>query len=126
MSANITVITILTALNIAIQPMTIPEPMHATAYCLDGITASGEYVRDGICATGDKSHIGEVAVLYQRLPDGTRGDYIGTYDVRDCGCHENVIDVWCANLEECKQFMNRVYENGAKGKIYVYFEEKEK
>ena len=94
--------------------------MHATAYCLDGITASGAPVRKGICATGDKRHLGETAILYQRLPDGSIGEIIGIYEVADTGCSEYVIDVWCPEAE-CQAFMDRVYEDGCKGKIYVQF-----
>lgn len=91
---------------------------HATAYCLDGITASGTEVREGICAMSDSSLIGMTAVVYQRLPDGSIGDYIGTYEIEDTGCAANVIDVWCTE-EDCQSFMDKVYENGAKGKVFI-------
>lgn len=93
--------------------------MHATAYCQTGYTASGEYTRDGICATGNKALMGNVAVLYQRLPDGSRGEYIGTYEILDTGCKDNVIDVWCADLDKCQEFMDIVYEDGCKGHVWV-------
>lgn len=103
-----------------------PEPvlikMHATAYCLDGITASGTAVRKGICATGNRKYLGMTAVVYQRLPDDGIGKIIGIYEVEDTGCKDTVIDVWCPE-SECQDFMNRVYEDGCKGKIWVQFME---
>lgn len=90
-----------------------------TAYCLPGITASGEPVREGICATGKKEWIGKTIVLYQRLPDGNVGEIIGIYECKDTGCRSSVIDVWFPDLDKCQEFMNRVYENGCKGKVFI-------
>lgn len=91
---------------------------HATAYCLPGKTANGSEVREGICAMSDSSLIGMTAVVYQRNPDGSLGEYIGTYEIEDTGCSENVIDVWCEE-EDCQSFMDKVYENGCKGKVFI-------
>ena len=91
---------------------------HATAYCLEGHTASGIEVREGICAMSDSSLIGMTAVVYQRLPDGEIGDYIGTYEIEDTGCAANVIDVWCTE-EDCQPFMDSVYRNGCQGKVWI-------
>ena len=90
----------------------------ATAYCLPGKTASGTEVREGICAMSDPNLIGMTAVVYQRMPDGSIGSYIGTYEIEDTGCSDNVIDVWCTE-EDCQGFMDSVNENGCKGKVYV-------
>lgn len=102
-----------------------PNKMHATAYCDYGYTASGEYVAEGICATGDKSHIGETAWVFQRLPNEKQGKLIGIYSVKDCGCRDTVVDIWCPDLEGCQEFMDIVYEDGCKGKVFVYFTEGE-
>lgn len=96
---------------------------HATAYCLPGTTASGLPVQDGICAMNKKvvkeqKLMGKYVALYQRLPDGTVGKEIGIYLIADTGCKKTVIDVWQPNLEQCQLFMNTVYEDGCKGKIY--------
>lgn len=107
----------------ASQPIYIP--MCATAYCQTGYTASGEWTRDGICATGNRELMGNIAVLYQRLPDGSKGKYIGTYEILDTGCKENVIDVWCEDLEKCQDFMDLVYEDGCKGKVLVELRKKD-
>ena len=103
--------------NAETQPELIP--MHATAYCLDGITASGEPVRKGICASGRKELFGKTVILYQRLPDGSVGRGLGIYEVKDTGCKESVIDVWMPDLDWCQNFMRIVYMDGCKGKIYV-------
>lgn len=93
--------------------------LHTTAYCLPGTTCTGIHVRKGICASGRKEFIGKTVILYQRLPNDEIGDIIGIYEVLDSGCSKNVIDVWCQDLDECQQYMNRVYEDGCKGKVYV-------
>lgn len=96
---------------------------YATAYCLNGITASGQKVRTGLCAMNsqyvkENNLMGKYVVLYQRLPNGEKGKHIGTYEIADTGCKRNVVDVWCPDLNSCQDFMNAVYEDGCKGKIY--------
>lgn len=93
--------------------------MHATAYCLQGITASGKPVRKGICASGYKDWIGKTVIVYQRLPGDEVGRLIGIYEIEDTGCKESVLDIWMPDLDECQDFMNTVYENGCKGKVYA-------
>lgn len=92
--------------------------MHATAYCLDGITASGEPVRKGICATGHKDWIGKTCIIYQRLPDDRVGRMLYILEIKDTGCKESVIDIWMPTMEECQKVMDTVYENECKGRIY--------
>lgn len=91
---------------------------HATAYCLQGTMANGEEVRTGACAVSDRSLIGKTLVMYQRLPDGSVGNIIGYFEICDTGCKQGVVDVWMPDLEECQEFMNLVYEDGCKGKIF--------
>lgn len=93
--------------------------MHATAYCLEGKTYTGKRVRKGIAATGDKNLLGMTAVVYQRLPDDSMGDLIGIYEIEDTGCKVNVLDIWCEDLDACQDFMNLIYQDGCKGKVYV-------
>lgn len=71
----------------------------------------------------EQNLMGKTIILYQRLPDGSKGKEIGTYEIADTGCKKNVIDVWQPNLEECQKFMNLVYEDGCKGKIYYEVKE---
>lgn len=95
------------------------KKMYATAYCLQGKTYTGKKVRKGIAATGDKSLIGMTALVYQRLPDDSRGDLIGIYEIEDTGCNKSVLDVWCEDLDACQEFMDTVYQDGCQGKVYV-------
>lgn len=92
---------------------------RATAYCLQGTMANGEEVRSGTCAVSDRKMIGKTLVMYQRRPDGTVGKMIGIYEICDTGCKKGVVDVWQPDLNECQNFMNLVYEDGCKGKIYI-------
>lgn len=96
---------------------------HATAYCQSGTTASGTQTRKGICAA-KKEWIGKTIVIYQRLPGDKIGNMIGIYECLDTGGTEGiktgkVIDIWEPDLEGCQEFMNKVYENGCKGKVYI-------
>lgn len=96
---------------------------HATAYCLSGITASGAQTRRGICAA-KKEWIGKTIVVYQRLPGDELGDMIGIYECLDTGGTKGiktgkVVDVWQPDLEGCQEFMNKVYEDECKGKVYI-------
>lgn len=87
--------------------------------------ANGEEVRTGACAVNDKNLIGKTLVMYQRKSDGTVGDVIGIYEICDTGCKEGVVDVWMPTLEQCQEFMNLVYEDGCKGKIFYQIVEAE-
>lgn len=96
---------------------------HATAYCVSGVTASGEITRDGICA-GKDEWLGKTIILYQRLPNNKIGEQIGIYECLDTGGtpglkEGKVIDVWCQDLDTCQEFMNLVYEDGCQGHVYI-------
>lgn len=93
--------------------------MRATSYCLSGTTCTGIDVREGICASGRVDLIGKTIILYHRLPNDELGQIIGIYEVQDSGCSDHVIDVWKPDLEMCQEFMNEVYEDGCKGKVFV-------
>lgn len=104
---------------------------HATAYCLTGITASGLKTQYGICAMNsetvrEQKLMGKTVILFQRLPDGSVGKEIGTFLIADTGCKKNVIDVWMPSLELCQNFMNIVYEDGCKGKIFYQIVDEDK
>ena len=92
--------------------------MHATAYCLDGITASGEPVREGICASGHRDWIGKTVIIYQRLPNDEVGRMLWILEVKDTGCKENVIDIWQPTLDDCQSVMDTLYLDECKGRIY--------
>lgn len=100
------------------------QMMRATAYIgPTDTTYSGKPVYRGI-AGANKRHVGQTAIVYQRLPNNKIGKIIGIYEVEDTGDtpginNDNVIDIWCPDLDECQYFMEKVYEDGCQGKVYV-------
>ena len=78
--------------------------LECTAYCDRGITASGEYVRKGICAV---DRINGVLIPFGAkitLPDGT----VLTVKDRICGGqYNNKLDRWIKNEDECWKFGRR-------------------
>lgn len=77
--------------------------LNCSAYCDKGITASGEYVREGICAM-DK-------VNGQVVPFGTKvilpnGKVLIVKDRFGAG-HNNHLDIWMASENDCWQFGRR-------------------
>lgn len=96
---------------------------YATAYCLEGTTASGCKAREGICA-GNDDYYGKTLILYKRLPNGAVGARIGIYECYDKGGSTGiksgkVIDVWCDGLDACQDYMDILYEDGCNGKVYI-------
>ncbi|HKY04466.1 MAG TPA: 3D domain-containing protein [Blastocatellia bacterium] len=76
------------------------QDFHATAYCLKGRTASGQYTRRGVIAADPRV-----------LPIGTvveikAGRYTGTYTVLDTGgrIKGRKVDVYVPTYKEAKQF----------------------
>lgn len=100
--------------------------MRATAYLDTGnLTYTGKKGHLGI-AGASKNHIGQTAIVYQRLPGDVLGEVIGIYEIEDTGPAEGassgyVIDIWQPDMAGCQQFMNRVYEDGCGGKVFVQF-----
>jgi 3D (Asp-Asp-Asp) domain-containing protein len=79
------------------------QDFHATAYCLQGRTASGEHVQQGMIAADPRV-----------LPIGTvvhirAGKYTGTYTVKDTGgrIRGRVVDVYVPSYREAKAFGRR-------------------
>ena len=77
--------------------------LNASAYCDKGITASGEYVRDGICAMD--------RVNGQVVPFGTKvilpnGRTLIVKDRFGAG-HNNHLDIWMASENDCWNFGRR-------------------
>ena len=84
-----------------IHLLAIVVTLNASAYCDRGITASGEYVRDGICAV-DK--INGVLVPFGAkvvLPDGK---VLVVKDRLGGGSLNNHLDIWMASENDCWQF----------------------
>ena len=100
------------------------QKMHATAYLDTGRKCkSGVWPHEGV-AGAREDMIGKTAIVYQRLPGNKVGEMIGIYEIEDTGTTEgvingNVIDIWCPNMDACQDFMNRVYEDGCNGKVFV-------
>lgn len=97
---------------------------RATVYSVKGTTAMGTQTEWGVCASGNQELIGKLVVIFQRLPDGTRGDAIGIYRVEDTGCKKEVIDIWCP-IEYQQKIINKTYEKGCEGRIYIQIVEGE-
>lgn len=74
--------------------------LNCTAYCDKGITASGEYVREGICAM-DKVN-GEVVPFGTKvfLPDGRMFVVADRFGAD----HNNHLDIWMPNESDCWKF----------------------
>lgn len=98
---------------------------YATAY--NGptdTTCTGKKVRKGICG-GCSDYIGKTIILYQRLPGDQIGQIIGYYECEDTGTGTDafregrLIDVWCEDMDACQEFMNRIYEDGCKGHVFI-------
>ena len=121
----ITMLTMKTDVYAAELEMPEMVPMRATAYCINGTTATGKKTRIGIAASS-KNRLGLTALIYQRLPGDQCGDLIGIYEIEDTGGTDglqsgSVIDCWYPDLDACQEFMNRVYEDGCQGKVFVQF-----
>lgn len=95
-----------------------PFKGYATVYSLEGKTKLNTDTRYGICATGKEELLGKYVVIFQRLPDDSKGDCLGIFHVEDTGCKEDVIDIWCP-AEWQKMIIDKTYENGCGGKIYI-------
>lgn len=98
---------------------------YATAY--NGptdTTCTGKPVHKGICG-GCQAYIGKTIILYQRLPDDEVGQILGIYECEDSGPGTDafregrLIDVWCEDMDACQEFMNRVYEDGCQGHVWI-------
>ena len=59
--------------------------VECTAYCDDGVTASGKPTIEGQTLAGAREWLGCMAVLYEVDEDGGIGDFIGIYEVSDTG-----------------------------------------
>ena len=80
--------------------LAITVTLQCTAYCDRGITASGEYVRDGICAM-DK--LNGMLVPFGSKVILPNGRVLIVKDRFGAG-HNNHLDIWMASEDECWQF----------------------
>lgn len=88
------------------EPQVKPETLtvHATAYTVEGKTASGAEVRKGIVAADPA-----VLPLGSRIRVSGAGSYDGEYVVADTGrkIDGKEIDIYVANDKEAKRFGNK-------------------
>lgn len=77
--------------------------LNCSAYCDNGITASGEPVRDGICAMDMVN--GEVVPFGSKvvLPDGRLLVVTDRFGAN----HNNHLDIWMPNESDCWNFGRR-------------------
>lgn len=77
--------------------------LQCTAYCDKGITASGEYVREGICAV---DRINGVLVPFNTKIILPNGKVLIVKD-RFGANHNNHLDIWMASENDCWNFGRR-------------------
>lgn len=81
--------------------------MQATAYCIEGTTATGTQTRPGVAA-GKREWLGKSVTVYSQDANGNIGDLIGTYIIEDTGGKPirsgKVIDIWLPTYDECIAF----------------------
>ena len=81
--------------------------MTATAYCIDGTTATGTHTRRGIAA-GKREWFGKKVAVYLDDGEGNPGAFWGYYTIEDTGGEPirngKVIDIWMPDYDECMKF----------------------
>lgn len=82
--------------------------LEATAYCYGEITADGSKVREGICAA-KRSWMGLTAIVYLQNEDGSIGDFLGFYEIKDTGGEQRIkdgkcIDIYMPSYDDCMEF----------------------
>lgn len=94
-----------------------PVPVELTAYCLQGTTRRGRYVRSGIVAADPR-----IFPLSRFVEVFVGGEYFGRFLVDDTGGRIKgpILDVWKPTCEEAMEFGRRrgtavLLPRGAKG-----------
>lgn len=84
--------------------------MKATAYCINGTTATGTQTRVGVAAS-KREWFGKTVRVYADDGTGKSAELIGTYVIEDTGGKPirsgKVIDIWMPTYDECIQFGRR-------------------
>ena len=62
-----------------------PFVVECTAYCNEGLTASGSQTIEGLTIAGASEWLGCAAVLYEQDEEGGLGEFIGIYQFTDTG-----------------------------------------
>jgi len=88
------------------QPPTVYHKMKATAYCINGTTATGTRTRIGVAAS-KREWFGKRCRIYWN-DGGQPGALIGEYIIEDTGGENiragRVIDIWMPTEDECFAF----------------------
>lgn len=83
--------------------------VQATAYCINGETATGTQTREGIIA-GHPDWYGKMVIVFEDI-GGEPGEVIGIYVCEDTGGEPirngRVIDIWMPTDGECFAFGRR-------------------
>lgn len=74
-----------------------PFLIESTAYSYGEITKDGSRVREGICA-GKEEWLGMTAVIYGMEEDGSVGQVIGIYEIKDTGSDHRLQDGTCIDI----------------------------
>lgn len=85
-----------------------PFRIECTAYCDDGVTASGKPTIEGLTIAGAAEWMGCAAVLYEVEPDGIIGSIIGIYQFTDTGYGRDgdiprgeTVDIYMPDESDC-------------------------
>lgn len=85
-----------------------PFVVECTAYCDEGITASGKPTEEGLTIAGAREWLGCMTVLYEVDADGSIGEYIGTYQFTDTGwgidgdiLRGETVDIYMSDYDTC-------------------------
>lgn len=91
-----------------------PFVAECTAYCDEGITASGKPTEEGLTIAGAREWLGCMAVLYEVDVDGSIGEYIGTYQFTDTGYGRDgdilrgeTVDIFMEDEDACWEWGRR-------------------
>lgn len=116
-------LTILTLMLLFGKNVNAEEPelveVNATIYCSGTRTADGSLVREGIAAAAPE-HIGQTLLIYT-----LDRELIGIWECKDTGGETirkgQTIDVYFENEKNGKDFINKTYEDGARGRVLVQY-----
>lgn len=90
-----------------------PVKMRVTCYISerpDAKTKDGSVPKEWMCA-GRKEDLGKIAILYRVKEDGSIGDLIGYFEIRDTGSDKGLrngtkLDIYRDSLERVKDWIN--------------------
>lgn len=85
-----------------------PFVVECTAYCDEGITASGKHTVEGLTIAGAREWIGCAAILYEVNENGSIGDMIGIWEFTDTGYGRDgdiprgeTVDIYLEDYDAC-------------------------